>query len=62
MQSSMLTGALSMYDNALKKVSLIDFISEDKAKALDAGMNENAILRAYSQDGILFVAGSRCLI
>lgn len=41
MQSSMLTGALSMYDNALKKVSLIDFISEDKAKALDAGMNDH---------------------
>ncbi len=29
MQSSMLTGALSMYDNALKKVSLMDFIKDN---------------------------------
>ena len=29
MQSSMLTGALSMYDNALKKVTAIDFIKDN---------------------------------
>lgn len=29
MQSSMLTGALSMYDNALKKVTVIDFVKDN---------------------------------